>query len=80
MSQWSSAKSPKPQKNAQYINHAVSALINQFNDGLSVSSPQQRQILWGKVFEPYNDSEPRSDDAVAFFIIENFGGSNYHAE
>ena len=78
ISPWSSAKSPKPTKNAQYVDYAVSALIKQFGDGLSVSYPQQRQILWGKVFD--FDSEPRADDAIAFFAIEGFGGGNDHAE
>ena len=56
------------------ITRAISALANQFSDGIAVSYPEVRLVRFGHLFGN------ESNDAVAFFSIEGFGGSNYHAE
>ena len=61
-----------PQRAA--IDQDISQLVNLFGDGIAVSAPYQRHIVYGKVLGSVRD------DAVAFFSIEGFHGGNYHAE
>lgn len=58
----------------QQIDLSIAALVGQFSDGIAVGLEQYRQIGFGRVF-----GGPR-DDAVAWFSVEGFDGTNYHAE
>ena len=61
-----------PQRSA--VDQDITKLANLFGDGIATSSPDQRHVIYGKVFSSVRD------DAVAFFSIEGFHGGNYHAE
>jgi len=56
------------------IKSAVSALVDQFGDGIAIGYPKYRHIQFGHIFSP------SSKDAVAFFAIEGFEGTNDYAE
>ncbi len=56
------------------IDRAVTALVSQMSDGVAVSLPEFRRIVFADVLG--NGQK----DAVAFFAIEGFGGGNNHAE
>jgi hypothetical protein len=60
-------------ENINGINQQIDALISVFTDGVAVSYPEFRLVKYGNIFEG-------KSDAVAFFGIEGFGGSNVHFE
>lgn len=61
--------------NRQSIEHAVSALIVQFSDGIAETYSEEPPVIkYGRIL----DNE--SDGAVAFFSLDGFGGSNHHVE
>jgi hypothetical protein len=56
------------------IERAVTTLVTNLSDGIAVNYPEFRFIRFGRLLGG------ETDDAVAYFSIEGFGGSNYHAE
>lgn len=53
---------------------AILQLINLYSDGIAQSCPEFRCIKYGHFFDE------SSDDAIAMFSLEGFGGGNGHGE
>lgn len=53
---------------------AISQLAKLCSDGIAQNSPEFRHVKYGHFFEE------DSDDAIAMFSVEGFGGGNGHSE
>lgn len=57
------------------IERAISALVYQFSDGIAEPYSEEPPVIrYGPIFGE------KSDDAVVFFSLDGFGGSNHHVE